>query len=91
MAQGGTATVIIHVMPIFCMIELAEVGNFRGNPRFHPTLVGWNLGLTREFPTSAEVMQNPKIVMNECGSETILIHVVMFFMIGDAQNTNIIT
>ena len=32
----------------------AEVGNFRINPRFHPTLVGWNLGLIREFPTSAD-------------------------------------
>ncbi len=27
------------------------VGNFRVNPRFHRTDVGWNLGLTREFPT----------------------------------------
>ncbi len=26
-------------------------GNLRINPRFHPTLIGWNLGLTREIPT----------------------------------------
>ena len=30
----------------------AEVGNFRVDPRFHPTLVGWNLGSTRKFSTS---------------------------------------
>ena len=26
-----------------------QVGNFRIDPRFHPTLVGWNLGLTGIF------------------------------------------
>ena len=30
----------------------AEVANPSVNPRFHPTNVGWNLGLTRKFPTS---------------------------------------
>ena len=28
-----------------------EVGNFRVNPRFHPTNIGWNLGSTRVSPT----------------------------------------
>ena len=30
------------------------VGDFRVNPRFHPTLLGWNLGLTWEFPTPTD-------------------------------------
>ena len=29
----------------------SRVENFRVNPRFQPTAVGWNLGLPREFPT----------------------------------------
>ena len=45
---------------IFGAIQQAEilisqaVGDFRVNPRFHPTSVGRNLGLTREF--SAPIM-----------------------------------
>ena len=31
------------------------VGNFHVNLRFHPTNVGWNLGLTRKFTTRSEV------------------------------------
>ena len=30
-----------------------KVENFRVDPRLHPTFVGCNLGLIREFPTSA--------------------------------------
>ena len=38
--------------------RLAEVGNCHVDPRFHPTLVGRNLGLRREFPTSAIARTN---------------------------------
>ncbi len=34
------------------------VGNFRVNPRFRPTVVGWNVGLTWEFPTPTNVMEH---------------------------------
>ena len=27
------------------------IGNVRVNPRFHPMLIGWHVGLTPEFPT----------------------------------------
>ena len=33
------------------ILTITGAGNFRVNPRFHPMSVGWNLGLTREFPT----------------------------------------
>ncbi len=33
------------------LVSKIRVGNFRGDSRFHPTPVGWNLGWTREFPT----------------------------------------
>ena len=31
------------------------------HPRFCPFLVGWNLGWTQKFPTSAEIIQGPSI------------------------------
>ncbi len=34
----------------------AGIGNFCVNYRFHPTSVGWNLGLTWEFPTPIHVI-----------------------------------
>ena len=38
---------VIHKLNAGCN---SGVGNVRVIPRFHPMSVGWNLGLTREFP-----------------------------------------
>ena len=47
-----------------------RVGNFRFNPRFHPTPVGWNLGLTREFPTPIyDLPLSQDLFISECHIE----------------------
>ena len=49
-----------------CMINTgvyAEDGNFRVDPIFHPTSVRWNLGSTREFPTSVYIEELLKYLL----------------------------
>ena len=43
-----------------CKSAYVRVGSFHVNPRFHPTGVGWNLGLTRKLPTLACVSKISK-------------------------------
>ena len=42
-----------HIQQRVHVSAVAEVENFRVYPRLLSMLVGWNLGLSREFPTSA--------------------------------------
>ena len=42
--------------PAVCISYLG-LANFLVNPRFQPTSVGWNLGLTCEFPTSSYLLK----------------------------------
>ena len=44
-----------HQLASMPQLNVVGVGNFRVNTRFHPTLVGWNLGLTQEFPSSVKL------------------------------------
>ena len=49
------------------------VGNFRVNPRFHRTSVGWNMGLTWEFPIPTYLPRSLS-----------LSHILTHFVMGNA-------
>ncbi len=57
---------------------IAQVGNLRVDPRLHPTSVGYNLGSTRDFPTSVIAPRNTQ--------RTFLYHFTILFY-GDSAKT----